>query len=75
TPTQSGVTSNFSLTSRIPVAASDFIFVRMKLRVDKRECSLRIITYSDNLDQRGRWFVLTRQTAPTKSTTAARRRR
>lgn len=57
TPTQSGVTSNFSLTSRIPVAASDFIFVRMKLRVDK-ECSLRIITYSDNLDQRGRWFVL-----------------
>lgn len=29
----------------------------MKLRVDK-ECSLRIITYSDNLDQRGRWFVL-----------------
>lgn len=25
TPTQSGVTSNFSLTSRIPVAASDFI--------------------------------------------------
>lgn len=57
TPTQSGVTSNFSLTSRIPVAASDFIFVRMKLRVDK-ECSLRIITYSDNLDQRGRWFAL-----------------
>lgn len=57
TPTQSGVTSNFFLTSRIPVAASDFIFVRMKLRVDK-ECSLRIITYSDNLDQRGRWFVL-----------------
>ena len=57
TPTQSGVTSNFSLTSRIPVAASDFIFVRMKLRVDK-ECSLRIITYSDNLDQRDRWFAL-----------------
>lgn len=54
--TQSGVTANFNLNSRIPVAASDFIFVRMKLRVDK-ECSLRIITYSDALDQRGRWFV------------------